>query len=157
MFCTGYCLKFIAFVMLLLCVRIFYTKKKDAVLLYVDGSCLSFLARTDQIVSNGLEIFIVLFFSSKHRIPNQPNSTKSSIFPLKHSFFLVGSGLQADRLNLRSCLAATAGPYPPLRPKCPVLPWKNLEHHHTFCSQIGRVSHVFNKVLADVSHLKRTR
>ena len=74
MFCRGYCLKFIAFVMLLLCVRIFYTKKKDAVLLYVDGSCLSFLARKDQIVSNGLEIFIVLVFSSKHRIPNEPNS-----------------------------------------------------------------------------------
>lgn len=74
MFCRGYCLKFIAFVMLLLCVRIFYTKKKDAVLLYVDGSCLSFLSRKDQIISNGLEILVALFFSSKHRIPNQPNS-----------------------------------------------------------------------------------
>ena len=42
---------------MLLGVRIFYTKKKDAVLLYVEGSCLSLFSRKDEMISNGMQIF----------------------------------------------------------------------------------------------------
>ena len=78
MFCRGYCLKFIAFVMLLLCVRIFYTKKKDAVLLYVDGSCLSFLSRKDQIISSNAQQCKRFFFLSKKGLVHSAIGSLSS-------------------------------------------------------------------------------